>query len=89
MNAILSASAGGIVGLMLKPKIMSKEKKMNLYDPVAVANGILAGLVAITGACHNVTPWVSLIIGGLGAAVYIFSCKLEERLKIDDPLEAS
>ena len=35
-------------------------------DPLFGANGLLAGLVAITGACAHVTWWGALIIGIVG-----------------------
>jgi len=77
------------VSLLIKPKIMNPEAPFNVYDPVAACNGILAGLVAITGCCHNTDVWACILIGGTGGAVYVFACKLEHKLRIDDPLEAS
>jgi Amt family ammonium transporter len=35
-------------------------------DPLFAANGLLAGLVAITGACAHVTWWGALVIGLVG-----------------------
>jgi Amt family ammonium transporter len=37
-------------------------------DPLFGANGLLAGLVAITGACAHVTPLGALVIGAVGGA---------------------
>ena len=51
-------------------------------------NGILAGLVSITGCCNVVQPWASIIIGVIGSCVYSCACRLTEYLEIDDPLEA-
>lgn len=52
-------------------------------------NGALAGLVAITAGCANVTPIGALIIGVLSGPVLIYGLDLIEKvLKIDDPVGA-
>merc|ERR1711972_239263 len=53
-----------------------------------MCNGILAGLVAITAPCSNVTDWASFIIGLIAAFVYIGASKLLLKLKIDDAIGA-
>ena len=63
--------------------------KKGAYDVGSLANGLLAGLVAITGVCDAVEPWGALIIGFIGGIVYSLSCKLCEILTVDDPIEAS
>jgi len=54
-------------------------------DPLFAANGLLAGLVAITGACVHVTWWGALAIGLIGGVqtpiVYRW---VVNNLKIDD-----
>ena len=54
-------------------------------DPLFTANGLLAGLVAITGAAPHVTWWGGVVLGGLGGAIvyptYIWTV---DTLKIDD-----
>jgi ammonium transporter, Amt family len=52
-------------------------------------NSLLVGLVSITGCCNNVQPWAAIIIGSIGTLIYCLSCKLFEKLKIDDLLESS
>ena len=52
-------------------------------------NAILAGLVAITASCNNVSLWSAVVIGIIGSVVYNLSGKLMFRWKIDDPIEAS
>ena len=52
-------------------------------------NAILAGLVAITGSCNNVSSYAAIAIGIIGSTVYMIACKIFIRLKIDDPVEAS
>ena len=89
MNTIISGATGGLVASILKPWIMGTYHSRNLYDVGALCNGLLAGLVAITGACDRVDPWAALIIGFIGGAVYSLACKLCELATVDDPIEAS
>lgn len=53
-----------------------------------VLNAALAGLVSITASCASVSDWMAVIIGAIGAMVYIGSSKLMLKLKIDDPVDA-
>lgn len=55
----------------------------------ALCNGLLAGLVAITGACDRVDPWAAIVIGVIGGVVYSGACKLCDVMTVDDPIEAS
>jgi Amt family ammonium transporter len=54
-------------------------------DPLFGANGLLAGLVAITGACAHVTWWGALVIGIVGGIQTPFVYRwVVDSLKIDD-----
>lgn len=53
------------------------------------ANGLLAGLVAITAPCAFVTAPVAVLIGGIGGILCTLSVFFVERaMKIDDPVGA-
>jgi Amt family ammonium transporter len=53
------------------------------------ANGMLAGLVAITAPCAFVQPWAAAVIGGLAGIIVIHAIWFVERkAKIDDPVGA-
>jgi Amt family ammonium transporter len=54
-----------------------------------MANGMLAGLVAITAPCAFVAPWAAAVIGVVAGVIVIESVFfIEKRLKIDDPVGA-
>lgn len=84
INTTLAASTGTIGGLLCA-KLFLKQWHL----PTAL-NGCLVGLVAITGPCAFVQPWAAVIIGFTAAFVYYWSSWLMvNKLKIDDPLEAT
>jgi Amt family ammonium transporter len=51
-------------------------------------NGTLAGLVAITAGCANVSPVSSLIIGFIAGIVVVYSVRFFDRIRVDDPVGA-
>jgi Amt family ammonium transporter len=58
-------------------------------DPTWLANGMLAGLVAITAPCAFVSAPVSIFIGAIaGVLVVLAAMFIERTLKIDDPVGA-
>ena len=82
-NTMLASGAAMITAMLYTWKVTGKP------DPTLVANGMLAGLVAITAPCAFVTPVSAVVIGGLaGVLVIVAFLALERRLKIDDPVGA-
>jgi Amt family ammonium transporter len=58
-------------------------------DVGEACNGALAGFVAISAPCAYVAPWAAVLIGFLGALIYLFSVWLiANKFKVDDPLGA-
>ena len=83
MNTTLAAATGGITVFILRYAVTRK------YDVGGLCNGILAGLVSITAGCGNVECGSAFAIGLVGAFVYQASSMLLQKLKIDDPVDAS
>ena len=58
-------------------------------DPTWLANGMLAGLVAITAPCAFVGAPSSILIGAIAGVLVVVGAQFVERvLKIDDPVGA-
>lgn len=58
-------------------------------DPGLSANGMLAGLVAITAPSGFVAPWAAFVIGAVAGVLVVLSYRFVEAvLRIDDPVGA-
>jgi len=89
MNTVISAATGGLVSAFLKLRWMGSHSEYNQYDATAVCNGILTGLVAVTGVCDACEPWGGCAIGFVAGLLYVGGCIILRKLQIDDPVEAS
>ena len=82
VNTNLAAAAGAVLAMLFSwIKFGKPEVSMSL-------NGALAGLVAITAGCANVTPLSSVIIGALAGILVVASVLFFDRIRIDDPVGA-
>mmetsp|Transcript_4758 Transcript_4758/g.8145 ORF Transcript_4758/g.8145 Transcript_4758/m.8145 type:complete len:160 (+) Transcript_4758:915-1394(+) len=88
INTIISPAMSGICTFYLKKYIVGGELKEMRFDFMGMCNGILAGLVGITGSCNAIKPWSAIIVGFLSFLSYSLGVKLINKLKIDDPIEA-
>ncbi len=82
VNTNLAAAAGAVLA-MLTSWMMFKKPDVGMS-----LNGALAGLVAITAGCANVTPGSSVVIGAIAGVLVVLSVVFFDRIKIDDPVGA-
>ncbi len=83
VNTFLAAGAGAIMVMIIT------WMKTGKPDPSLTANGLLAGLVAITAPCGAVTNWAAIVIGLIGGIVVYAGVMFNENvLKVDDPVGA-
>jgi Amt family ammonium transporter len=82
-NTMLAGAAGSITAMLYMIWKYGKP------DPSMLANGALAGLVAITAPCAFVTAPAAVLIGGIGGVLVCWAVFFVERtLRIDDPVGA-
>jgi Amt family ammonium transporter len=79
----LAAAAGALLAMITAWMRFGKP------DTSMALNGALAGLVAITAGCANVSPLSAVIIGALGGILVVFSVEFIDKVfHIDDPVGA-
>lgn len=82
VNTNLAAATGATFAMFISwMKFGKPEVGMSL-------NGALAGLVAITAGCANVSPTSSIIIGAIAGVLVVFSVLFFDKIKVDDPVGA-
>jgi len=82
-NTMIASASGAVFATLY---MMWKYKKP---DPSMMANGMLAGLVAITGPCAFVNSYAAFTIGAVAGLLVIFAVFfIDQKLKIDDPVGA-
>jgi ammonium transporter, Amt family len=89
LNTLLSGSVGGLVGVFVKPFVLQTYSHVNKFDIGSLCNGILVGLVAITGVADRCAPWAAFIVGIGGALAYCLGAWVLDKCRIDDPVEAA
>jgi Amt family ammonium transporter len=84
VNTMLASATGAIAATMWIWKVRG-----NKPDTSMMCNGMLAGLVAITGSCAFVGSFSACIIGVVAGILVVESVFfVERRLKVDDPVGA-
>jgi Amt family ammonium transporter len=83
VNTMLASATGAIAAMFVA------QLKTGKPDIGLMANGMLAGLVAITAPCAFVDSVGASIIGAVAGALLVYSIFfVDETLKIDDPVGA-
>jgi len=82
MNTVMAGAAGLVTPILIS---IFQQQKLRVS---AVANGSLAGLVAITANCHAVTTHSAILIGAIGSLCMLFAEAQLQRYQIDDVVGA-
>jgi Amt family ammonium transporter len=83
VNTMLASSSGALAALLY---VWTAHRKP---DVGMACNGLLGGLVSITGSCAFVSPAAAVLIGLVAGVMVVWTVTLlERRLRIDDPVGA-
>jgi Amt family ammonium transporter len=83
VNTMLASAAGAVAALTFVWYTLGKP------DLGMACNGLLGGLVAVTGPCAFVAPAAAVIIGVVAGVLVVWSVGvLERRFRVDDPVGA-
>ncbi len=83
-NTAIAGAFGAVVSMLWVQRRSPDHKP----DPGMMANGMLAGLVAITAPCAFVQPWAAAAIGVIAGVMVVEGVWFVERRGIDDPVGA-
>lgn len=78
----VGATAAAIIGWLIVEKL-----KAGKPTSIGAASGAIAGLVAITPACADLTPGWALVLGVITGVACCFAVELKWRLGYDDSLD--
>jgi Amt family ammonium transporter len=78
----LAAPAAAILGWIVVEKLRTGKA-----TAVGAVSGVVAGLVAITPACANLTPGWALVLGAVAGAVCALAIDLKFKMGFDDSLD--
>ena len=82
VNTNMAAAAGVVVAMLATQLVYGK------VDLTMALNGALAGLVSITAGPDLQNHFLSMIIGGIGGLIVVFTVPLLDKMKIDDVVGA-
>jgi Amt family ammonium transporter len=82
VNTNLAAAAGAVMSMLVT------WLKFKNPDVGLTLNGALAGLVAITAPCANVSPTSAVIIGAIAGTLVVYAVQFFDRIHVDDPVGA-
>ena len=87
-NMFISSAFAGLCSFALKTLVFrAYKKRSSKYDCLTLCNGILIGMVAISGVVDHTENWGAVLIGSIASVFYVGGILFLEFYRIDDPLE--
>lgn len=81
-NTALGGAMGGLAAMLVNTLLLRKS------DLTMAINGVLTGLVAVTGCADIILPHHAMIAGAIGGVIVVLGVLALDRIGIDDPIGA-
>ncbi|GAB0498463.1 hypothetical protein MMPV_009807 [Pyropia vietnamensis] len=78
-----AGSGGALLGLVLSKLLIAH------FDVCFIVNCLLGGLVSITAGAATMEPYAALLVGSIGALVYMGTSRALKHFHIDDPVDGT
>ena len=88
-NTLLAGAAGGLIAMIFKPLIVFQYNHVSKFDVLTLCNGVLVGLVSVSGSVDRIDTWAAFTIGGGGAIFYLSFARFLQDMHIDDVSEGT
>ena len=82
------AAASGALTALIWWALTTGRHGLLAWDLPHAMNGALSGLVSITSGCFTMDYWSAAIVGIMAGILYVTGCRLLERFRIDDAVNA-
>lgn len=89
INTLIGGATGALFAILARYVILVIRDPINLVDIMTISNGTIAGMISVCASADRMLPWQSFIVGALAAVLYTVLVLIFDKLKIDDPIEAS
>lgn len=76
-------ACGGMITSMMTSWFIAKAPDLSM-----MLNGVLAGLVGITAGADIISPFNSIIVGGVAGVLVVLAVYFFDKVKLDDPVGA-
>lgn len=81
-NTALGGAMGGLAAMLVNTLLLRKS------DLTMAINGVLTGLVAVTGCADIILPHHAMIAGAIGGVIVVLGVLALDHIGIDDPIGA-
>ena len=83
-DAAIGVEVAGAAGAVVAAAVA--QRLHGVVEPTTVIRGLLAGVISAVGAPLELSVWLSILAGAVGAALALLALDRLDRAKIDDPV---